>query len=40
MMLRYLNDNEIKKNKKSKSKTIKYFLLPEMAIYYKLYKVL
>ena len=40
MMLRYLNDNEIKKNTKSKSKTIKYFLLPEMAIYYKLYKVL
>lgn len=40
MMLRYLNDNEIKKNTKSKNKTIKYFLLPEMAIYYKLYKVL
>ena len=40
MMLRYLNDNEIKKNTKSKNKSIKYFLLPEMAIYYKLYKVL
>jgi hypothetical protein len=39
MMLRYFNDLEIKKHTKSKQKAKKYFLLPEMAIYYKLYKI-
>ena len=39
MILRYLNDLELIKNKKTKNKAIKYFISPEMAIYYKLYNV-
>ena len=33
LMLRYLNSSNLKKDNK------KYFLTPELAIYYKLYKV-
>lgn len=39
LILRYLNDEEIKKKNKDDKNPKVYFLTPEMAIYYKLYKI-